>query len=155
MSENRLTNGYEPVTIKMLVRASGETVCLPSVIAIRPADDTVVGFGQDALEYTDDTFAQISVICPFRRGAVAEFDLASTLFKYLVNTYYYSKVFLSRLKRRPTVVLCSRFEMTGVERIASRDMLMNAGAGKVILADTSFEQGVDEYGTAAIVIALE
>lgn len=156
MSKNLISGDYEPVTVRMWVKATDRTFSEPSVIAFRKSDDIMLAVGNEALRYADDPSEDVAVICPFRNGAVADFDIAATLFKYLLASNYGKA--LPRLMTfffRPTVVVCSRFEMTSVETIALRDALRMAGAGNVVLENSSFEEGLRKHGSAAVVMGLE
>lgn len=163
MNNDMLTGRYTPVTVRLAVKGAKEIISESSIIAFRKSDDTLAAVGHEAEKYICDTSGDISVVCPFRDGVVAEFDLAATMFKYLIQKYYINprscrnglSRFFANAFRRPSVVLCTQFEMTGVEKTASCDMLRQAGAGSVQLAFTPFEQALREHSSAALIIGME
>ena len=162
MNNDMLTGRYSPVTIRFAAKASDEIVTETSLIAVRLSNDTLVAVGQEAEQYIGDTSGDIAVVCPFRDGVVADFDLAATMMKYFIckhctKSRFGSGVFGFILSAfcRPSVVLCTQAEMTGVEKTASVDMLRQAGAGKVELAFMPFEQALREHRSAALIIGME
>ncbi|MBE6753930.1 MAG: hypothetical protein E7559_06225 [Ruminococcaceae bacterium] len=139
--ENRYEGDFAPFPIQVRVRKTGRTYEEESLIAVRTATDIVEACGSDCRRYIDLPEEGVAVVCPFKRGIVADFDLAATLLKYLLNKHRKVPKLLYMF-RRPSVVLCfpRSVKLTTVETAAYNDCMMQAGCGKVRF----FEGGIDE-----------
>lgn len=140
MPQNKLDGEFAPVTIRIGVKGKSKTMQEESLIAIDPEKTTVLAFGQEARKYieTDGPPAPtVCVFCPMKRGVVADFDFAASMFSHFVHKALGAPRF--RLFK-PAIAVCIPFELTEVEYRAYYEVFRSVGAKKVLITDLSFEQ---------------
>jgi len=120
-------------TANTLVFAQGEGIVLnePSIVAIRQEDHSVLAVGREAKAMLGRTPGNIVVTRPLKDGVIADFDAAEKLLHCFIATAYRRR----RRVLRPRVVIGIPSGITGVERRAVRDSVLQAGAREVYLVE--------------------
>lgn len=119
-----------------------------TLIAIDPRPDTVVAVGSDARRYIDAE--DISVVCPLRNGAPAEFDVFATLLRHFLKK---SGAVGNTLFSHSSLALCVPYEYTVVERRAFEDAFRASGCGTVLIDDCTYDEGVKKRGEKCRIVA--
>lgn len=100
MGKNQIDRGYEPVTVKIYVRRTGQEFSERVMAALRGPQILAVGREAEGLiSYPDEA---VSVVSPMKNGVVADYELAAKIFRY-----YLSKTCGTRqLFFKPSVAVC-------------------------------------------------
>lgn len=144
---------YSPFDITMLFKKDGRRITEPSLIAVELATDRVADYGSAAARYMAEPSEGIAVCNPFREGAIADFDLACTLIKSMMARGGAFSGVMAHI-RRPSVLLCVPFEITGVDRTALSDCLSNCGAGAVDMTEQTIDS-IDKAQCARYDVIIE
>ena len=118
-------------TANTLVFARGEGIVLdePSIVAVRPADGSLVAVGAPAKAMLGRAPASVSVVRPLKDGVIADLEMAQTMLR----------AFIARAHGREETMLRSRVVIgvpsgiTQVERRAVRESALHGGAREVYL----------------------
>ena len=138
MGKNQIDRGYEPVTVKIYVRRTGQEFSERVMAALRGPQILAVGRESEGLiSYPDEA---VSVVSPMKNGVVADYDLAAKIFRYYLSKTCGTR----RLFCKPSVAVCVPLELTKVERRAYEDVFYQAGARRVLLVKKTMEQALAE-----------
>ena len=126
--------GVDLGTANTVFVVGGTTVILdqPSVVALHTSKGVtkVLAVGETARPMLGKAPQSIEVFTPLREGVIANFDVAEKMIDAFFNIAVPSSKFL-----KPSVVVCTPFGATAVERRAIRQAFLAAGAKKVGLID--------------------
>ena len=121
--------GIDLGTINVLICEGGQIVLHePSVVAIAVAEQKIVAVGQEAKDMYGRAPESIEVMRPLRDGVIADFDVTTSLLKYIIL-----KVSGSFSIFRPSVVITVPWGVTSVESRAVQEATLQAGAREVFL----------------------
>jgi rod shape-determining protein MreB len=121
--------GIDLGTINVLICEGGQIVLHePSVVAIAVAEQKIVAVGQEAKDMVGRAPESIEVMRPLRDGVIADFDVTTSLLKYIIL-----KVSGSFSLFRPSVVITVPWGVTSVESRAVQEATLQAGAREVFL----------------------
>lgn len=87
----------------------------------------VVAFGDEARRMEGRTPGGLELVCPIRRGAIADYDAAEVLLRLLFRRFGGG----GRLRRQRPVLVAARWGQSQVEERAVEQALEAAGAGRV------------------------
>ncbi len=134
---------YEPADIIIYIQGRGIVLKEKSLIAFRKNDDKIVACGTEAERLAGregKDMEDIVVMSPLRQGMAAEFPEARALFSYLLGKALGKKPTARRpILGRPTAV-CVPKGITSVEKKAVEEILIDAGAGEVLISDIPAEE---------------
>jgi len=130
---------YEPADILIYVQDRGMVLKERSVVAFHKSDGKIVAVGAEAERMGGDT-EDLAVVSPLRRGAVADYQTAAALFSFLLN-----KAAGKRTVLRPAVAISVPAGLTAVERKALEEVLMQAGAKKLLFSELPIGTLVREF----------
>jgi rod shape-determining protein MreB len=118
-------------TANTLVFARGEGIVVdePSIVAVRPADGSLVAVGAAAKAMLGRTPGSVSVVRPMKDGVIADLEMAQTMLQAFIARAHKR----DRTRLRPRVVIGVPSGITQVERRAVRESAMHAGAREVYL----------------------
>jgi rod shape-determining protein MreB len=118
-------------TANTLVFARGEGIVVdePSIIAVRPADGSLVAVGTPAKAMLGRAPGSVSVIRPLKDGVIADLEMAQTMLQTFIARAHGRET--TRLRSR--VVLGVPSGITQVERRAVRESALRGGAREVYL----------------------
>jgi rod shape-determining protein MreB len=121
--------GIDLGTINVLICEGGQIVLHePSVVAIAVAEQKIVAVGQEAKDMYGRAPESIEVMRPLRDGVIADFDVTTSLLKYIIL-----KVSGSFSLFRPNVIITVPWGVTSVESRAVQEATLQAGAREVFL----------------------
>ncbi|PNV63892.1 hypothetical protein C0033_00745 [Clostridium sp. chh4-2] len=130
---------YEPADILIYVQDRGVVLKEKSLVAYHKEFGKIVSVGTEAERLVENPQENILVSSPLRQGIVADYMVAVKLFSYLLNKAFGKKTF-----RKPAVAVCVPKGISEVEKRAAEDVMHQAGAGEVMIADIPLEQFVEE-----------
>ena len=102
----------------------------PTVVAISKSDREVVALGHKAYSMLGKTPAGIEAIRPLRDGVVSNPDVTAKLLRALFEHSNAISFF-----SRPSVIICTPYNVTEVEKRAVEDAAFEAGARSVALVE--------------------
>lgn len=102
----------------------------PSVVAIEQTTNRVVAVGTEAQRMLGRTPGNIVAVRPLRQGVIADYHLTEAMLRYFLRK---ARV-VGRL-RRPIAMVCVPSGVTGVERRAVLDAVLQAGARQAHLIE--------------------
>ena len=114
---------YEPADILIYVQDRGMVLKERSVVAFHKSDGKIVAVGAEAERMGGDE-EDLAVVSPLRRGAVADYQTAAALF---------------------SVAVSMPAGLTAVERKALEEVLMQAGAKKILFSELPIGTLVREF----------
>ncbi|HDQ16824.1 MAG TPA: rod shape-determining protein [Candidatus Vogelbacteria bacterium] len=128
--------GVDLGTSSTLIYSKGKGIVLtePSVVALNQKTGRVVAVGMEADRMIGRTPEHISAVCPLVNGVISNFEAAEEMLAYFLRKISSNVSTASRLTR-PGVIASVPSGITNVERRAVRDVLLNAGAGKVYVIE--------------------
>ncbi len=121
---------YEPADIIIYVQEKGIVLKEKSVMAFQKTDGKIVAFGTEAERLEGTNTDAIEVMSPLRQGKIEDFTVAAGLFSLLLTKALGKKP----LFKHPMAV-CVPKGMTPVEKKAMEEVMISAGAGKVMTVD--------------------
>ena len=115
------------------VREKGIVLNEPSVVAIRhhQGQKVVEAVGYEAKRMLGRTPGNIIAIRPLKDGVIADFQVTEKMLQYFIKKVHQSKWFTPS----PRVLVCVPCQATEVEKRASRESVLSAGARDVHLVD--------------------
>ena len=124
--------GIDLGTANTLVFVKGKGVVLsePSVVAINSATRKPLAVGAEAKLMIGRTPGNIIAIRPLKDGVIADFDIAQTMLKKLIEKATNKGAFTS-----PRIIVCYPSGVTEVERRAIEEAAKFAGARDVVLME--------------------
>ena len=124
--------GIDLGTANTLVFVKGKGIVLsePSVVAINSNTRKPLAVGQEAKLMIGRTPGNIVAIRPLKDGVIADFDVAQTMLKKLIEKVTSKSAFTS-----PRIIVCYPSGVTEVERRAVEDAVRSAGAQDVELIE--------------------
>lgn len=120
--------GLDAGTSYTRIWVQGKDIVLrcPSAAAIDSRTHEVVALGAEARQMLGKTPEDILAYCPIRDGAIAEFEVAARML-----TRFFASKGVSSVFNRPAVLISTPYCITEVERIASENAVLEAGARSV------------------------
>ena len=124
--------GIDLGTANTLVFVKGKGIVLsePSVVAINTTTRKLLAVGAEAKLMIGRTPGNIVAIRPLKDGVIADFDIAQTMLKKLIEKVTSKSAFTS-----PRIIVCYPSGVTEVERRAIEDAAKFAGARDVVLME--------------------
>ncbi|MBE6049497.1 MAG: rod shape-determining protein [Clostridium sp.] len=124
--------GIDLGTANTLVFVKGKGVVLrePSVVAINNVTKKSLAVGAEAKKMIGITTGNIVAIRPLKNGVIADFDVAHTMIKSLIEKAVSKSSFKS-----PRIIVCYPSGVTEVEKRAIEEATKLAGARDVILME--------------------
>ena len=110
-------------------RGRGVVLFEPSVVAVDETSGEVLAVGEQARRMIGRTPAHIHATRPLRHGVIADFEVTEQMLRYFIRGV------ISRVGRRPDVMVCVPSGATQVERAAVEDATLAAGAGRAFLIE--------------------
>lgn len=114
----------------MYVKGEGVVIDEPSVVAIDAETKKCLAAGQDAKDMLGRTPGKILAIRPLKDGVIADFEVTE-----IMLNYFFKKLEIKGLFKRPTILICCPSNITEVEKNAIRDAAYQAGAKKVFIEE--------------------
>ncbi len=130
---------FEPADIVIHVREKGIVVREKSLVAFDAATGKILAVGTEAEALTGRESDQIRVLSPFRQGVIADYTVAELMFIYLMAKTTGKRPFL-----RPGVAVCVPKGITGVEKKALEDAILQAGAKEVVISELPMDRFLQE-----------
>ena len=139
MNYNKLFTGFSKKigidlgTANTLVHLGGRGIIVrePSVVAIDAIDKKVLAVGNQADEMLGRTPENIVAIRPLKDGVIADFEVTSSMIRYLIKKAVGGKFSFFK----PQVIVCVPAGVTDVERRAVLEAVMMSGAKTVNLIE--------------------
>jgi len=124
--------GIDLGTANTLVFVKGKGIVLrePSVVAMNNVTQRTLAVGTEAKLMIGRTPGNIVAIRPLKDGVIADFDVAYTMIKSLIE-----KAISKGSYRSPKIIVCYPSGVTAVEKRAIGDATRIAGAKEVILME--------------------
>ncbi|MGL5086218.1 MAG: rod shape-determining protein [Clostridium sp.] len=124
--------GIDLGTANTLVFVKGKGIVLsePSVVAINTTTRKTLAVGAEAKLMIGRTPGNIVAIRPLKDGVIADFDIAQTMLKKLIEKVTSKSAFAS-----PRIIVCYPSGVTEVERRAIEEAAKFAGASAVVLME--------------------
>jgi len=124
--------GIDLGTANTLVFVKGKGIVLrePSVVAMNNVTQRTLAVGTEAKLMIGRTPGNIVAIRPLKDGVIADFDVAYTMIKALIE-----KAISKGAYRSPRIIVCYPSGVTAVEKRAIADATRLAGAKDVILME--------------------
>ena len=131
--------GIDLGTANTLVFVKGKGIVLsePSVVAINSNTRKPLAVGQEAKLMIGRTPGNIVAIRPLKDGVIADFDVAQTMLKKLIEKVTSKSAFTS-----PRIIVCYPSGVTEVEKRAVEDATNIAGAREVYIIEESMASAV-------------
>lgn len=114
----------------MYVKGEGVVIDEPSVVAIDAETRKCLAAGQEAKDMLGRTPGKILAIRPLKDGVIADYEVTE-----IMLNYFFKKLEIKGLFKRPTILICCPSNITEVERNAIRDAAYRAGAKKVYIEE--------------------
>ena len=124
--------GIDLGTANLLMYVKGEGVVIdePSVVAIDAETKRCLEAGQKAKEMLGRTPGKVLAIRPLKDGVIADFEVTE-----IMLNFFFKKLAIKGMFKRPTILICCPSNITSVERNAIRDAAYRAGAKKVYIEE--------------------
>ncbi len=124
--------GIDLGTANLLMYVKGEGVVIdePSVVAIDAETKKCLAAGQDAKDMLGRTPGRVLAIRPLKDGVIADFEVTE-----IMLNFFFKKLAIKGMFKRPTILICCPSNITSVERNAIRDAAYRAGAKKVYIEE--------------------
>ncbi len=118
------------------VRGKGIVLDEPSVVAIRQEGGpsgkrTIAAVGLEAKQMLGKVPGSIEAIRPMKDGVIADFTVTEQMLKQFIRMVHESRLF----SPSPRIIICVPCGSTQVERRASRESALGAGASQVFLIE--------------------
>ena len=114
----------------MYVKGQGIVIDEPSVVAIDAETKKCLAAGQEAKDMLGRTPGKILAIRPLKDGVIADFEVTE-----IMLNFFFKKLAIKGMFKRPTILICCPSNITSVERNAIRDAAYRAGAKKVYIEE--------------------
>jgi len=108
----------------VFIKNKGIVVNEPSVVAVDTKTKEILSVGNDAKMMIGRTPANIVAIRPIKDGVIADFETTYAMLKYFIIKSYKRSLF----SKKPRVVICIPYGVTGVEKRAVIEAAIRAGA---------------------------
>ena len=122
--------GIDLGTANLLMYVKGEGIVIdePSVVAIDAETKKCLAAGQEAKDMLGRTPGRVLAIRPLKDGVIADFEVTE-----IMLNFFFKKLAIKGMFKRPTILICCPSNITSVERNAIRDAAYRAGAKKVFI----------------------
>ncbi|MDE7417076.1 MAG: rod shape-determining protein [Lachnospiraceae bacterium] len=131
-------NSYEPADIEIHLKDKGMVLKEKSLVAFTKSDGKILAIGKEAEEISRKNIEDVQVISPLRRGMIADYTVASGMFRYMVE-----KTWGKRMFRKPHIAVCVPKGRTEVETKALDEVMYFASAGAKEI--TVYEGDLEEF----------
>ena len=126
--------------IKIFVLGKGIQVKEPSCVARNKKSKKIVAFGSEAKEMLGKTPRQLEAFRPLKNGVIADFDATEAILKFYLDKVKVpsSKSSLQQILARlgkPKVIIGIPSGVTEVERMAVKEVALEAGAREAFLIE--------------------
>ncbi len=123
--------GIDLGTTSVIICVDGKNIVLnePSVVAVDTRNKQVLAVGQEAYKMVGRTPAYIHAVSPLKDGVISDHFLTGELIKQFVGKVHNSKMM------KPRIAVCVPAAITGIEKDAVVEAVMDAGARQVFLID--------------------
>ena len=119
----------------------GITMSFPCVAAVQSGEDKVITIGDDAQKMIGRNSSSMRIIRPFSEGAISDFEITETLFRYVIKNTCKNSVM------RPKVAITKPCVISSFEKAMLKKIAENAGARQVLVIDDALSaiigSGVD------------
>lgn len=124
--------GIDLGTSNTLIYSKGKGIVLrePSVVAVDENENKVLAVGSAAKLMIGKTPGVITAYRPLKDGVIADFEVTANMLHQ-----FFLKVGGTLIFNRPKVVVCVPYGVTGVEKRAFEDSVLEAGAKSVALIE--------------------
>ena len=124
--------GIDLGTANLLMYVKGEGIVIdePSVVAIDAETKKCLAAGQEAKDMLGRTPGRVLAIRPLKDGVIADFEVTE-----IMLNFFFKKLAIKGMFKRPTILICCPSNITSVERNAIRDAAYRAGAKKVFIEE--------------------
>lgn len=124
--------GIDLGTANTLIHVKGRGIALrePSVVAVDEHENRVLAVGNAARMMIGKTPGVITAYRPLKDGVIADFEVTANMLHQ-----FFLKTSGNLLFNRPKVVVCVPYGVTGVEKRAFEDSVLEAGAKSVALIE--------------------
>lgn len=129
---------YEPADIVIYLQGEGMVLKEKALIAYEEATGKIVAYGAEAERLAGGP-AEVTVVSPLRRGAIADYRAAKVLISHLLRTARRKKSLL-----KPSIAVCVPRGFTEVDKKAMEDAMYQSGARDVTFSDVPVKQFVEE-----------
>ena len=109
--------GIDLGTANLLMYVKGEGIVIdePSVVAIDAETKKCLAAGQDAKDMLGRTPGRVLAIRPLKDGVIADFEVTE-----IMLNFFFKKLAIKGMFKRPTILICCPSNITSVERNAIR-----------------------------------
>lgn len=123
--------GIDLGTTSIIICVDGKNIALnePSVVALDTRSNEVLAVGAEAYKMVGRTPAYIHAVRPLKDGVISDHKLTGELIKRFIKKAHDSFML------KPRVAVCVPSAITGIERDAVVEAVMEAGARQVFLID--------------------
>ena len=124
--------GIDLGTANTLIHVKGKGIVLrePSVVAVAEHENKVLAVGDAAKMMIGKTPGVITAYRPLKDGVIADFEVTANMLHQ-----FFLKTSGNLIFNRPKVVVCVPYGVTGVEKRAFEDSVLEAGAKSVALIE--------------------
>ncbi len=124
--------GIDLGTANTLVYVKGKGIVLrePSVVAVDEQENRVLAVGHNARMMIGKTPGVITAYRPLKDGVIADFEVTANMLHQ-----FFLKACGPLVFNRPKVIVCVPYGVTGVEKRAFEDSVLEAGAKSVALIE--------------------
>jgi rod shape-determining protein MreB len=124
--------GIDLGTANTLIYLKGKGIILraPSVVALENQSRSVIAVGSSAKKMLGKNPSSISVFKPLKDGVIADFEVTCMMLNRFFEMTEASSFF-----SRPSVIICTPYGITEVERRAVEDAVIEAGSKSVALVE--------------------
>lgn len=125
--------GIDLGTANTLIHVKGRGIVLrePSVVAVDEHENKVLAVGNAARLMIGKTPGVITAYRPLKDGVIADFEVTANM----LHQFFLKVIGGTLLFNRPKVVVCVPYGVTGVEKRAFEDSVLEAGAKSVALIE--------------------
>ncbi len=156
MTKNETKIGIDLGTANTLVYSSGRGVIFnePSVVAFDKDTDQIIAIGSNAKSMLGKQHDKIRVVRPIEQGVVADKDATIKMLEYILNNHLIN--FENVKLKNALVLICCHSDLSGIERQALKDIMLNFGIQNVIVQEEvkagAIGAGIDIYNPSGSMV---
>ena len=126
------------------VKGKGIVIREPSVVATHKKTKKIIAIGSEAKKMVGKTPATISTVRPLREGVIADFDAASSMISYYIQSIHEVGNIFPVAWSRPKVAIGIPSAVTEVQRRAVWEAALSAGAREAFLIEEPMAAAIGE-----------